>query len=81
MSKIQFHRVDLNRVPWETLDRFADRTVFQSRAWLEFVAESQDATPVVAELRDGSDVVGFDQLPHQVQSLGVQQQTAVIARR
>jgi len=59
MSELQLHRIDLNRVPWEALDRFADRTVFQSHAWLQFVAEAQDATPVVAELRDGSDLVGY----------------------
>lgn len=46
-------------VPWKTLDGFKDRTVFQTREWLEFVAECQNAQPVVAELRDGGDVAGY----------------------
>lgn len=46
-------------IPWERLDRFEDRCVFQTRAWLNFLAESQGATPVVAELREGNEVVGY----------------------
>jgi len=46
-------------VDWEKLDGFEDRLVFQSREWLEFLAETQQATPVVAELCDGSSTVGY----------------------
>lgn len=56
---LRLHRLDLEKVPWEHLDQFEDRTVFQTRAWLEFVAESQRATPVVAELREGSGCAGY----------------------
>ena len=41
------------------MDSFADRTVFQTREWLEFVAETQQATPVVAEIETGGRVVGY----------------------
>jgi hypothetical protein len=51
--------LDPTKVPWDTLDRFADRTVFQTREWLEFIAETQGAKPVVAELRAGSDIAGY----------------------
>ena len=56
---MKFHRIDFNTVDWTRLDSFADRTVFQTRAWLQFVSESQDAAPVIAELRAGSNVLGY----------------------
>ena len=52
-------RVELAHVPWEQLDRYADRTVFQTREWIQFIADTQRATPVIAELRDQSRVVGY----------------------
>ena len=51
--------VDAKRVNWELLDSFADRTVFQTREWLNFVAESQHATPIVAELRQDGQIAGY----------------------
>jgi len=56
---MKFHAIDFKTADWKRLGSFADRTVFQTREWLQFVAESQGAAPVVAELRDGSDVVGY----------------------
>jgi hypothetical protein len=38
---------------------FPDRNQFQSKAWLEFLADIQDAEPVAAVLTDGSRQVGF----------------------
>jgi hypothetical protein len=51
--------IDLKAVDWQALDGFADRTVFQTREWLNFVAETQNATPIVAELRQAGKLVGF----------------------
>src|SRR6266496_5835926 len=48
-----------SEVNWEFLDGFADRTVFQTRDWLNFVAETQRAAPVIAELQQDGKVVGF----------------------
>jgi len=56
---LEFHTIPWDHVPWDELDRFADRTVFQTREWLEFVAETQHGTPVVAELREGGALVGY----------------------
>jgi hypothetical protein len=56
---MKLHQIDIKSADWKHLDSFADRTVFQTRAWLHFVAESQGATPVLAEVREGSDVVGY----------------------
>lgn len=41
------------------LETFPDRDVFQTPPWMRFLAESQQATPVVAVLRDGSDTAGY----------------------
>ena len=56
---MKFHPIDIKAANWKRLDRFADRTVFQTREWLQFVAESQNALPVLAELREKSDVLGY----------------------
>lgn len=56
---MRLRRIEFTDVDWTLLDSFPDRTVFQTREWLAFIAETQRATPVVAELLDGSRRVGF----------------------
>jgi hypothetical protein len=56
---LEFRELPWHQVPWDRLDGFADRTVFQTRPWLEFIAETQNGTPVVAELRDGGALAGY----------------------
>jgi Acetyltransferase (GNAT) domain len=56
---MRFRVMSPSEVPWAALDRMPDRTVFQTRAWLEFLAETQSAQGIVAELRDGAAVVGY----------------------
>jgi len=51
--------VAFESVPWEHLDGFGDRTVFQTREWLEFLRETQNAAPVVLELREGGETAGY----------------------
>lgn len=51
--------VDFESADWERLDAFTDRTVFQTQAWVHFVSESQNASPVLAELSDAGKVVGY----------------------
>ena len=56
---MKFYPIDIKSADWKRLDQFADRTVFQTREWLQFIAESQNALPVLAELRESSDVLGY----------------------
>ncbi len=51
--------VDLETCDWDELNRFPDRTIFQTPAWLEFISRSQHATPVVARLHDDGRTVGY----------------------
>jgi hypothetical protein len=51
--------IDFESADWSRLDQFADRTVFQTQGWIRFVSECQKAVPVLAELRDGGEVVGY----------------------
>jgi len=53
------HIIEFDAVDWSVLDRFADRTVFQTREWIQFIRQSQNATPVIAELREGREVAGY----------------------
>jgi GNAT acetyltransferase-like protein len=58
---LTLERLALDQCPWERMDALPDRLVFQTRAWLGFVAETQPGTePVVAALlRDGATVGYF----------------------
>lgn len=49
----------ITEVDWAYLDSFADRTLFQTKPWLDFITESQDATPLVLEVRIDNQPVGF----------------------
>lgn len=51
--------VNPEEVDWARLDAFADRTVFQTREWLQFVRETQRARIVLCELHDGGECVGY----------------------
>jgi CelD/BcsL family acetyltransferase involved in cellulose biosynthesis len=51
--------VDFEKADWQRLDSFADRTVFQTRDWVRFVADTQNATPVLAQLSDSGKAVGY----------------------
>lgn len=55
----QLTRIPWAEIDWPHLDSFADRSIFHTKAWLEFLAEIQGAEPVVAVLRDGGDELGF----------------------
>ncbi len=57
--RMKFYPIDIKSADWKRLDGFADRTVFQTREWLQFIAEAQNAQPVLAELRDKSEVLGY----------------------
>lgn len=59
MSVLSLERVEVGEVDWAALDAFADRTVFQTREWLDFLVASQDGEPVVARIRDGPETVGW----------------------
>jgi hypothetical protein len=56
---LRLERLDPARVDWHALDALDDRIVFQTREWLTFVAETQRAEPVIAEVRDGPTCVGY----------------------
>jgi hypothetical protein len=52
--------IDFASAQWRSdIQTFASRTIYQNPAWMEFVAGTQQATPVVAELRDGSRNAGY----------------------
>jgi hypothetical protein len=42
-----------------SLDQFQDRTVFQTREWIRFIGETQNAKPILAELREDGRLVGY----------------------
>lgn len=56
----RFERIPYHAAEWDAvLETFPDRIVFQSAAWLGFVAESQRGEVVIAELRQDGEVLGY----------------------
>ena len=56
---MKLERLPLEAVDWDELDAFPDRVVFQTREWLEFVARTQGAEPVVAAIADAGRTIGY----------------------
>ena len=56
----RFERVEWNPVEWgKVLDNFPDRVVFQTPAWLSFLAETQQGQVVIAALKEGNATLGY----------------------
>jgi hypothetical protein len=56
----RFERVNLSGPEWDkVLSEFPDRIVYQSSAWLSFLAESQNGELVIAALKEGNEIVGY----------------------
>jgi CelD/BcsL family acetyltransferase involved in cellulose biosynthesis len=51
--------IDFETAAWQRLDQFEDRTVFQTRDWLRFIAETQKATPLLVELNQDGQLAGY----------------------
>ncbi len=57
---LAFHPFEGNLDDWgKVLATFPDAEIFQTPAWIRFVAEAHHAVPVIATLQDGNDVVGY----------------------
>jgi hypothetical protein len=56
---ISLNRIELSDVPWNVLDSFGDRNLFQTKGWLKFIERTQQAEPVVAELRRDGRHLGY----------------------
>lgn len=56
---MRLERIAFADVPWAELDAYADRTIFQTREWMSFVAEAQDAEPVCAKIERDGETVGY----------------------
>jgi hypothetical protein len=57
---LHFEQFNGTSEEWDaTLETFPDREVFQTSAWIRFLAESQNAKPVMLVLLDGADIAGY----------------------
>jgi hypothetical protein len=55
----QFHVIPPASVPWDRLDAFKDRTLFQTGPWLDFLRVSQGVEPIVVEILQDGEEVGY----------------------
>lgn len=56
---IEFKKLAIEQVDWDELDRFWDRTVFQTLPWLKFLEKTQHAEPVVAAIEQSGKLIGY----------------------
>jgi len=56
---MKWQRLEYCYVDHSSLDAFSDRTVFQTKQWLDFLADAVNATPVIAELRGLEGRLGY----------------------
>jgi hypothetical protein len=57
---LTLERVNVSTFPWaQTHAALADRTIFQSPAWLNFLTATQNGEPVLGVLRDGAGTAGY----------------------
>jgi hypothetical protein len=55
-----FELVDINASDcFRQMENYPDQTIFQTRAWLSFVAKTQNAEPVIAALREKETTEGY----------------------
>jgi GNAT acetyltransferase-like protein len=52
-------RLEPSEIDWNRLDSFSDRVVFQTQAWLNFIGETQNGEPVIAEISGESGIIGY----------------------
>ena len=56
----RFERITMDLAEWDrTVSAFPDRIVFQTSAWLSFLAETQKAELVIAALKEDDETVGY----------------------
>jgi hypothetical protein len=55
---LKFFQTQVSPAWWENQARYPDRLLFSTPEWISFIAESQGATPVYADIYDGSSRVG-----------------------
>lgn len=58
-GSIRFRRLPLSEVDWAACDRYWDRTVFQTRPWLQFLEMTQAGESVVASIESGRRHLGY----------------------
>ena len=57
---LAFESLNLETFPWKDVhELLPGRTLFQSRAWLNFLKATQKGDPVLAELRNGATIAGY----------------------
>lgn len=55
---LTLERVEIASCDWASMDAASDRVLFQAREWLDFVARTQGAEPVIAAVMDDGERVG-----------------------
>lgn len=58
-APLTLERLDAGDCDWEAMDGLEDRVVFQTREWLEYLAATQGAEPVICRVARRDEAVGY----------------------
>jgi len=56
---IRFSLLDLEAVPWDQVESCVDHLVFKSKAWFDFLGETQKLKPVILSVAKDDKIIGF----------------------
>ena len=56
---ISFERLDMQKVDWGNMYAVGEINIFQTCAWLTFIAEAEKAEPVIASVKSDGNLVGY----------------------
>ena len=56
---ISFKRINMNDMHWDELCTFKGANIFQTRPWIEFLADYERAEPVIATVISGDQIQGY----------------------
>ena len=56
---ITFNRISLDEMPWDDLRTYKGANIFQTRPWIEFLADYERAEPVIATVISGDQIQGY----------------------
>ncbi|MBI5250525.1 MAG: GNAT family N-acetyltransferase [Desulfomonile tiedjei] len=56
---VEVDRVPLENVPWQDLDSYEDRNIFQTLPWLNFIMAGHGGEPVIAQITENGRLQGY----------------------
>ena len=54
-----FKIIDYKSVSWEEVESFGNTNIFQTKSWINFIAQTQNGEPIIIEIKDDGNLAGY----------------------